>query len=96
MSALRFNRKGRRASTNHGWKSVNQSCHLQWVSREVCAIYPAPPLFGGKKMPAGCQGNRPLDIRFGESPSDRAGLYGWENSFMSHLSFIAKAIDDRG
>jgi len=76
MSALRFNRKGRRASTNHGWKSVNQSCHLQWVSREVCAIYPAPPLFGGKKMPAGCQGNRPLDIRFGESLSDRAGLYG--------------------
>jgi len=62
MSALRFNRKGRRASTNHGWKSVNQSCHLQWVSREFCAIYPAPPLFGGKKMPAGCQGNRPLDI----------------------------------
>lgn len=47
-------------------------------------------------MPAGCQGNRPLDILFGESLSDWPGHYGQENSFVSYLSFIAKAIDNMG
>ena len=37
-----------------------------------------------------------LHIRLGESLSDRIMRYGQENSFVSHLSFIAKAIDSMG
>ena len=35
-------------------------------------------------------------VQLGGSLSDRAGRYGQENSFVSYLSFIAKAIDNMG
>ena len=78
----------------HGFKS-GKSRRAKMGNRRTQQLVTCLAALDGVKGDASASTIEAL-VRLGGSLSDRAGRYGQENSFVSYLSFIAKAIDNMG
>lgn len=78
----------------HGFKS-GKSRRAKMGNRRTQQLVTCLAALDGVRSDASASTIEEL-VRLGGSLSNRAGRYGQENSFVSYLSFIAKAIDNMG